>query len=446
MAIGIAAGAHGQQLTEELLEAFSFRAIGPSATGGRIIDIDVDPSHPATVYAAAASGGLWKTVNHGTTWDCVFEDQGTISIGDIAVDPSNPQTVWVGTGEANNQRSSYFGDGIYKSTDGGETWTNMGLEKTEHIGRIVVHPTDSNTVYVAAVGALYKHNPERGVYKTTDGGDTWEKVEGGGLPETMLGKMNVAFAPSYPRVMYLMVEAAAPEGSAEDNLNGLYRSDDGGETWRRMNDFNTRPFYYSEVVVDPADPDRVYFSSLRFSEDGGETTRDMARAVHVDFHAIWVDPNDPERIVLGNDGGIVVSFDRGGNYWFPNVIPLGQFYNVSYGMEVPYTVCGGLQDNYTWCGPSRKADEDITNHDWFRVSGGDGFVTQQDPRYPELVYSESQGGNMGRSNLETGERTSFERPDWENVYREYQDSIALLWPDVTEPMPEEHRSRIEGLQ
>ncbi|MDX1495493.1 MAG: hypothetical protein R3253_15605, partial [Longimicrobiales bacterium] len=228
--------------------------------------------------------------------------------------------------------------------------------------------------------------------------------------------------------------------------NGLYRSDDGGVTWEKKNDVNTRPFYYSQVRVDPADPDRVYFSSLRFSEDGGRTMRDMAEAVHVDFHAIWVDPNDPERIVLGNDGGIAISFDRGGNYWFPNIIPLGQFYNISYGMEVPYTVCGGLQDNYTWCGPSRKASGDITNHDWLRVSGGDGFVSQQDPRYPELVYSESQGGNMGRSNLKTGERTSFERPDWRNVYREYQDSIALLWPDITEPMPSEHRARIEDLQ
>lgn len=486
------------------LAALEWRSIGPANMSGRITDVEGLPSPSKTFYIAAASGGIWKTTNNGTTFRPVFDDQRVVAMGDIAIAPSDPDQIWAGTGEEDSRNSISPGGGVYKSVDGGETWELMGLEGTEQVGRIQVHPTNPDIVFVAALGALWRTNEERGLYRTqdggetwervvfvsdragfvdvkfhprdpnilfatswerqrgpyylesggpgsalwksTDGGDTWEKVEGGGLPETTLGKMNVAFAPSYPRVMYLMVEAAAPEGSDEDNLNGLYRSDDGGETWRMVNDYNSRPFYYSEVAVDPADPDRVYFSSLRFTEDGGETMRDMAQGVHVDFHAIWVDPNDPDRIVLGNDGGIAISFDRGGNYWFPNIIPLGQFYSVSYGMEVPYTVCGGLQDNYTWCGPSRKADENITNHDWFRVSGGDGFVSQQDPRHPELVYSESQGGNMGRSNLETGERTSFERPDWRNVYREYQDSIALLWPDITEPMPQQHRTRIQDLQ
>ncbi len=485
-------------------EALRWRSIGPANMAGRVTDVEGLPSPSKTFYVAAAAGGIWKTTNNGHTFRPLFQDERVVSLGDIAIAPSDPEQIWAGTGEEDSRNSISPGGGIYRSTDGGLSWELKGLEATEHIGRVQVHPTNPDIVYVAALGALWRSNPERGLYRTTDGGDSWdlvnfvsdragfvdvklhprdpdvifatswerergpyylqsggpgsalwkstdggdrwEKVEGNGLPTTELGKMNVAFAPSRPEIMYLMVEAAAPEGSDEENLSGLYRSEDGGESWERMNDFNTRPFYYSEVVVDPADPDRVYFSSLRFSDDGGRTTRDMAEAVHVDFHAIWVDPNDPERIVLGNDGGIAISFDRGGNYHFPNVFPIGQFYNVSYDMGVPYRVCGGLQDNYTWCGPSRKASGDITNHDWFRVSGGDGFVSQQDPRDPDRVYSESQGGNMGRSYLATGERTSFDRPDWQESYRVLQDSIALLWPDSAQAMPAEHRTRIEALQ
>lgn len=491
-------------LDDAWVEGLRWRSIGPANMSGRVTDIEGEPSPSKTFYVAASGGGIWKTTNNGITFRPIFEHERVVALGDIAIAPSDPDQIWAGTGEEDSRNSISPGGGVYKSTDGGMTWELMGLEGTEHIGRIQVHPSNPDIVFVAALGALWRSNPERGLYRTkdggetweqvefvsdragfvdvefhptdpnvlfatswerdrgpyylqsggpgsalwksTDGGDTWEKVEGNGLPETELGKMNVAFAPSYPRVMYLMVEAAAPEGSDEDNLNGLYRSNDGGESWERVNEFNSRPFYYSEVRVDPADPDRVYFSALRFSEDGGETARAMAQGVHVDFHAIWVDPNDPDRIILGNDGGIAISFDRGGNYWFPNIIPIGQFYSVSYDMAVPYRVCGGLQDNYTWCGPSRKADGDITNHDWFRVSGGDGFVSQQDPGDPNIIYSESQGGNMGRTNYATGERTSFERPDWSNVYREYQDSIALLWPEITEPMPEQHRAAIEDLQ
>jgi photosystem II stability/assembly factor-like uncharacterized protein len=491
-------------LDEAWAEALRWRPIGPANMSGRVTDVEGLPSPSKTFFVAAAAGGIWKTTNNGQTFRPVFDDQRVVSMGDLAIAPSDPEQIWAGTGEEDSRNSISPGGGIYKSVDGGLTWELKGLEATEHIGRVQVHPTNPDVVYVAALGALWRSNPERGLYRTkdggeswelvnfvsdragfldvkihprnpdvlfatswerergpyylqsggpgsalwksTDGGDRWEKVEGGGIPETELGKMNVAFAPSQPEVMYLMVEAAAPEGSEEDNLNGLYRSDDGGETWERKNDFNTRPFYYSEVAVDPADPDRVYFSSLRFSEDGGETSRNMAQGVHVDFHAIWIDPNDADRVVLGNDGGIAISFDRGGNYHFPNVFPLGQFYNVSYDMDTPYRVCGGLQDNYTWCGPSRKASGDITNHDWFRVSGGDGFVSQQDPRDPNRIYSESQGGNMGRSYLSSGERTAFGRPDWRESYRVVQDSIAMLWPDSTQPMPAESRSRIEELQ
>ncbi|MEM7414495.1 MAG: hypothetical protein AAF389_03300 [Gemmatimonadota bacterium] len=492
------------QLDSDWSDAMRWRSVGPANMSGRVTDVEGLPSPSKTFYVAAAAGGIWKTTNNGVTFRPVFQNERVVSLGDIAIAPSDPDQIWAGTGEEDSRNSISPGGGIYKSEDGGLTWELKGLEATEHIGRIQVHPTNPDIVYVAALGALWRTNPERGLYRTMDGGDTWElvnfvsdeagfvdvkihprdpdvlfatswerirgpyylqsggpgsalwksedggdsweRVEAEGLPTTELGKMNVAFAPSSPSIMYLMVEAEAPEGSEEANLNGLYRSADGGESWERTNPFNTRPFYYSEVVVDPFDPNRVYFSSLRWSDDGGRTAGAMAQAVHVDFHAIWIDPNDPDRIVLGNDGGIAISFDRGGNYHFPNTFAIGQFYNISYDMDTPYNICGGLQDNYSWCGPSRKAGGSITNHDWFRVSGGDGFVTQQDPRDPDRVYSTSQGGNMGRSYLATGERQQFGRPSWRESYREYQDSIAVLWPDKGEPMPSQHQARIEELQ
>ena len=496
----------GPRLDEEWMEGFRWRSIGPANMSGRVTDIEGIPSPSRTFYVAAAAGGVWKTTNDGITFRPLFQDERVVSLGDLAIAPSDTLQIWAGTGEEDSRNSISPGGGIYKSTDGGLTWELKGLEDTEHIGRIVVHPQDPDVVWVAALGALWSTNPERGLYKTTDGGDTWElvnfvseragfvdvavhpenpdilfasswerirgpyffhsggpgsalwkstdggdtwsKVEGGGLPETELGRIGIAFAPSYPRVMYLMVEAAPRESEdgEEETLSGLYRSMDGGETWEHMNTFNTRPFYYSEVKVDPADPDRVYFSSFRFTTDGGRTAAQAARETHVDFHAFWIDPEDPQRVIVGNDGGISISHDQGGNYWFPNTFAIGQFYAVSYDMAKPYNVCGGLQDNYSWCGPSRKARGPITNHDWFSISGGDGFVTQQDPRDPNIVYSESQRGRMGRSNLATGERTSLGLPDWQEGYRQIQDSIALLWPDTTQPMPQEHVDRIAQLQ
>ncbi len=494
------------QLSEEWLEGFKWRSIGPANMSGRVTDIEGIPSPSRTFFVAAATGGIWKTTNDGITFRPLFQDERVVSMGDLAIAPSDTMQIWAGTGEEDSRNSISPGGGIYKSTDGGLTWELKGLEATEHIGRIVVHPTDPNTVWVAALGALWRSNPERGLYKTTDGGEswelvksvsdqagfvdvaihprnpdvlfasswervrgpyflrsggpgsalwkstnggeTWEKVEGNGLPETELGRIGIAFAPSYPQVMYLMVEAAPREEAdgEEETLSGLYRSVDGGESWEHVNTFNTRPFYYSEVKVDPADPDRVYFSSFRFSTDGGRTAGTAAQQTHVDFHAFWIDPNDPQRVVVGNDGGISISHDQGGNYWFPNTFAIGQFYNISYDMAMPYNICGGLQDNYSWCGPSRKTGGAITNHDWFTISGGDGFVTQQDPRDPAIVYSESQGGRIGRSNVLTGERSSVARPDWREGYRILQDSIALLWPDSTQAMPTEHADRIAELQ
>ena len=493
----------GAVLDDALLDGFRWRSIGPANMSGRVTDVEGIPSPSKTLYIATASGGIWKTTNGGVTFRPLFQDERVVSMGDLAIAPSDPDQIWAGTGEEDSRNSISPGGGIYKSTDGGLTWELKGLEATEHIGRVVVHPTNPDIVWVAALGAHWRTNPERGLYKTTDGGDSWElvkfvsdragfvdialhpqdpnvllasswerqrgpyymhsggpgsglwrstdggeswtEVQGGGFPDTELGRISVAYAASDPQVVYAMVEAAPPEGE-EERLSGLYRSSDGGRSWERTNDHNSRPFYYSNIWVDPQDADRVYFSSFQYSDDGGRTSGPAAEAVHVDFHGMWIDPNDPERLITGNDGGIAISWDRGGSYWFPNTMAIAQFYNISYDMDVPYNVCGGLQDNYSWCGPSRKADGEITNHDWFRVSGGDGFVTQQDPRDPNIVYSESQRGNMGRSNLKTGERQSLGRPDWRDSYRVFQDSIAMLWPDSTQAMPSEHRARIEDLQ
>ncbi len=505
-AVLLAAGAaHAQrapQLDSVWLNGFRWRSIGPANMAGRITDVEGIPGPSKTFYFAAASGGIWKTTNNGTTFRPVFDDQRVISMGDLAIAPSDTLQVWAGTGEEDTRNSISPGGGIYKSTDGGMSWTLMGLERTEHIGRIVVHPANPDIVWVAALGAAWRSNPERGLYKTTDGGrswrlvkfisdragfidvaidprnpdhllaaswervrgpwflqsggpgsglwrstdggETWTQVTGNGLPGTELGRLGIAFAPGNPRSIYVRVEARAENDSTR---SGLYRSNDGGQSWTQMNTTNTRPFYYSQVRVDPRDPERVYFSSFSFSEDGGRTVRGAAVGVHVDHHAQWIDPGDPDRFITGNDGGIAITFDRGGNYIFPNSVPLGQFYAVSFDMANPYRVCGGLQDNYSWCGPSRKPGGGaITNHDWFSVSGGDGFVTAQDPRNPDIIYSESQGGNMGRTDLSSGERVSLQKPDWRDAWRPWQDSIATIWPDTARRPDADVQRRVAALR
>ncbi|MFH1764536.1 MAG: hypothetical protein ABIF09_10130, partial [Gemmatimonadota bacterium] len=415
---------------------------------------------------AAATGGIWKTTNNGTTFRPLFTDERVISLGDIAIAPSDTMQIWAGTGEEDSRNSISPGGGIYKSTDGGLTWELKGLEDTQVIARILVHPTNPNRVWVAALGHIWGSNPERGLYrtddggeswklvkfisdkagfvdlaihpdnpdvlfasswervrgphflqsggpgsalwKTTDGGESWMKVEGPGWPTGEFGRIGIAISKSAPEIMYANVEAAAYEG--EPAPNGLYRSNDGGMSWEKMNSVNSRPFYYSQVRVHPTNPDRVYWSTVNVSNDGGRTVGNAAQGIHVDHHAMWMDPNDPERMIVGNDGGIGVTFDQGGNYIFPNTMALGQFYEVSFGMEIPYTVCGGLQDNGSWCGPSRRRQGSITNAMWASVGGGDGFFTLQDPDRPEIVYSESQGGSMGRVNTITGDRMSLQKP------------------------------------
>ena len=492
-------------LDSAMLAALRWRPIGPANMSGRITDVEGIPSPSRTFFVAAASGGIWKTSNAGVTYRPVFDSERVISMGDLAIAPTDTMVVWAGTGEEDSRNSISPGGGIYKSTDGGLTWTLMGLEATQVIGRIVIHPTNPDIVYVAALGHIWGSNPERGLYKTADGGKTWTlskfisdkagfvdvamhptnpdilfaaswervrgpyflksggpgsalwkttdagatwtEVQGGGFPETMKGRIGIAIAPSDPNVMYTMVEADSLPGKP-GRLSGLYRSADGGATWERTATTNVRPFYYSQVRVDVQNPDRVYWSStpVNVSDDGGRTVRNATVGLHVDHHAMWLDPNAADHFVVGNDGGIGITWDKGGNYDFPNVMPLGQFYHLSYNMAVPYRVCGGLQDNGTWCGPSRKSRGAISNVDWFFINGGDGFFTQQDPLDPDIVYAESQGGNMARLNLTTGARTSLQKPDWRPRWTEFEDSIAVDWPDTTVRLTRAQQRRVDAFR
>jgi photosystem II stability/assembly factor-like uncharacterized protein len=489
-------------LDSATLAAFPWRSIGPANMSGRITDIEGIGSPSKTFYVATVAGGIWKTTNNGITFRPLFTNERVVSMGDLAIAPSDTNVVWAGTGEEDSRNSISPGGGVYKSTDGGLTWQLMGLRETQAIGRIVVHRQNPDIVYVAALGHIWDANPERGLYKTTDGGntwklvkfisdkagfvdvamhprnpdvllaaswervrgpyflqsggpgsglwkttdggDTWTEIKGNGFPESMKGRIGIAFAPSNPQIVYAMVEAEATED--DDSPNGLYRSDDGGASWTKMNDSNSRPFYYSQVRVDPRDPDRVYWSTLNFSDDGGKTVGRAAQGVHVDHHAMWIDPNDPEHFVIGNDGGVAQTWDRGGNYQVLNTIAIGQFYDVSYDMEVPYRVCGGLQDNGTWCGPSRRRQGDINNFMWFNVGGGDGFHSAQDPEDPDIVFVESQGGSMSRTNLRTGERTSLDKPNWRDRYREFEDSIIIVRGDTTGPATPEIERRLADLR
>ena len=446
----------------EKFKALEFRELGPAVMGGRIDDFAAVESNPSIVFVGVASGGVWKTVNNGITWEAVFDKEGVSTIGDIAIAPSDPSIVWVGTGEPNNRQSSSWGDGTYKSTDGGKTWKNMGLAETRHIGRVVIHPKNSDVVYVAALGHLWGANPDRGVYKTTDGGKTWNQVL---KISNDTGVSDIAMDPESPDTLYAAAyqrrrtpfgfNGGGTEGAiykttdggaswkklakglpyedggqtgrigldvyrkdpnivyavVQHEKGGIYRSEDKGETWKKMGDSNPRPSYYSQVRIDPNNDLRIWVlgAAMFFSEDGGKTfTTRRVQKIHGDFHALWVDPANSNHIITGSDGGIHWSYDNGKSWDFINGIAIGQFYEIGLDNEKPYHVCGGLQDNGSWCGPSATISRDgIANEDWTLIHGGDGFYAQIDNVEPWIVYTESQDGYLARRNLRTAQERSI---------------------------------------
>jgi len=469
-------------LAESVLDGLKWRCIGPAITGGRIDDFAVVDNNPSIVYVATASGGLWKTTNNGVTWESIFDDQTTSTIGDVAVTPSNPDIVWVGTGEANNRQSSSWGDGVYKSEDAGKTWKNMGLRDTHHIGRIVIHPTNPDIVYVAALGHLWGPNKERGLFKTTDGGKTWTNTkfidENSSFVDVAIDpeNPNTLYAASYQRrrtswgfngggpgsAIYKTTDAGEnwirltnglPEGNTgrigidiyrrnpsvvyatiEHKEGGIFRSEDKGLTWKKMSSTNPRPMYYSQIRIDPNNDQRIWVlgASMYVSDDGGRTFRtDYVREIHSDHHAMWINPASSNHMIVGSDGGIHFSYDRGRTWDFINTLPLGQFYEVGFDMRKPYYIYGGLQDNGSWGGPSATWYRlGITNDDWVVVGGGDGFYTQVDPSDYNTIYAESQDGSVFRFDLKSGERKSIrpEPKDQKEVYRFNWNSPILISP------------------
>ena len=432
-------------------------------------DLAIAPSDTNTIYAGTGEQnsrnsispgcGVFKSTDGGRTWASLGLPE-TEHIGRIQVHPRDPNTVYMAViGSAWRPSRAR---GVYKTTDGGKTWTVVKFV-SDRAGFIDLQldPTNPDIIWASSYERqrgpyfLQSGGPGSALWKSTDAGATWTKVTGGGFPASNLGRIEIAIARSNPRIMYTMVEADTLPNAVKDptkkpqtKLSGLYRSEDGGATWARTNNENVRPFYYSQVRVDPKNADRVYWSStpVKVSDDGGKTARDATVGIHVDHHAMWIDPNDPERIVVGNDGGVAQTWDRGGSWDILNTINIGQFYAVSYDMQIPYQICGGLQDNGSWCGPSRRVRGQITNESWVYVSGGDGFVTANDPSDPETVYSESQGGNIGRINMRTGERTNLVKPSWRPKYMQFEDSILIERGDSTKPETPAQKRHIAALR
>ncbi len=527
-----AAAAPINQSDDPLLKSFRWRNIGPATMAGRIDRFAVVESNPSIYYIGFATGGIWKTVNNGTTFTPIFDTYPVSSIGDIGIAPSNPNILYVGTGEPNNRQSSSFGDGVYKSTDAGKTFTHVGLKETQSIARVLVHPTNPDIVYVAAIGHLFGPNKERGLYKTIDGGKTWTntnfidedtgftdvamdpknpevlfaasyqrrrtphgfngggpgsglwktanggktwtRLKGNGLPESpIIGRIGLDICLTKPNVIIAQFEVGASGGTGagvtddgkeqvagqrgggagaagagaaagaaaagqagarggaaaagqagarggqaggapaappDPKQSGVWRSDDGGKTWRVVSNTNNRPMYYSKLRVDPNNDQVIYLggASAYKSIDGGKTFRTLQGFAHGDHHAIWVDPRNSNHVMYGNDGGLDVSYDGGETWDFIATMAVGQFYAISADMRKPYYVCGGLQDNGSWCGPSAKRSSvGILNSDWFRVGGGDGFYTQQDPTDWAVMYSESQDGAVSRLDLRAGTSVSI---------------------------------------
>ena len=449
----------GQSISTDQLDQLTFRNIGPSVAGGRIHDIEILPNDPATVFIASASGGIWKSTNKGTTWKPVFDDQVVSTFGDMAISLSNPDVIYAGSGEQQNRQSSSWGNGIYKSENQGETWRSIGLEKTYHIARVIIHPENPNIVFVAALGNLWNSSKERGVYQTTNGGKNWKKVlyiddmtgvvdmamdknnpnilyaatyqrmrkawgfngggpgsgiykttDGGktwneltgGLPPGDKGRIGLAASKTRSNIIYATIEHA--------DSSGFYRSGNGGRTWKRVNKLNPRPMYYSHIFVDPNNDDIVYMLATEFyrTKDAGKTFYQMPTrptydvGVHSDHHTLWINPNNSNHFFLAGDAGLHESWDGGIAYNRLNNIPIGQFYGIGADMEVPYNIYGGMQDNHSWMGPSATRHWlGILADDWKQVGFGDGMYQQPDPE-SSMLYNASQNGNMIRVDRKTG--------------------------------------------
>jgi len=503
--LGLTCAAMAQSLEENLYREMRWREIGPANFSGRIVDVEALERDFRHVFVASASGGVWKSTNAGTTWEPIFDDYGSASIGDIALFQKDPDIIWVGTGEANNRNSVAWGDGIYKSTDGGKTFRNMGLEESYQIARIITDPTNRDVVYVAVVGNLWGFSGDRGLFKTTDGGESWielteglpddgktgatdlvmdpsdpntlyvafyqrlrkpyrfdsggpnggifKTTDGGktwkkltnGLPEGDTGRIGLAIYRSDPNILMAIVEHGVQPRPDDPNYinmdllgSGIYRSEDGGESWAFLNRYNNRPFYYSQIHVNPLDDQRVYVltTTIQLSEDGGKTFRAGGLEFEggLDYHAMWLDPNNRNRYYLGKDKGLTLTFDHGETFILYDNMPVGQFYALGVDMRDPYYVYGGTQDNGTWGGPSFSKDvRGILTDSWWKLHWGDGMFIQIDPTDWRKVYTEAENGSFRRYDAET-RRVESSRPSKENIVN-YSDWIT---PEI------EKRTREDG--
>lgn len=483
---GLPSAAVAQEKETNPLANIKLRNIGPAMISGRVSDFAFNPKSPNEFYVATASGNLWKTSNNMTTWTPLFENEGAYAIGVIEMAPSNSNILWLGSGENNAQRSVAYGDGVYKSLDGGKSWSNMGLKDSGHISQIWIDPKDVNHVLVASQGPLWSNGGDRGLYKTTDGGKNWQRIldidiytgvnefvvdpsnpdvivatsyqrrrhvwtlinggpgsgihkttDGGktwsrvtsGLPSDNMGRIGIAMAPSSPNTLYAIIES-------NDKDKGVYRSQDFGQTWQKRSGYmSSSPQYYNELIVDPLNPERIYSMDTftKVSEDGGQSFQSLSNEFrHVDDHALWIDPNNTEHLIIGGDGGVYESWDRGQKWRHAQNLPLGQFYRIQPDNESPfYNVCGGTQDNTSLCAPSRTdLIHGITNADWTSVIGGDGYKPQIDPTDPNIIYAQFQYGGLARYDRRTHERVSItpHPKEGENAYKWNWNSPILISP------------------
>ncbi|MBI1837455.1 MAG: glycosyl hydrolase [Flavobacteriia bacterium] len=473
------------EIDNSLTDGLSFRLVGPALTSGRIVDLAVHPSNQNVWYVAAASGGVWKTTNHGTSFSPIFDNYGSFSVACVELAPSNPSTVWVGSGENNNQRAVSYGDGVYKSLDGGKSFTNMGLKLSEHIGNIIIHPTDENTVWVAAYGPVWSKGGERGVYKTTDGGKTWERtlfisdetgvseiaidpknpsilyaathqrrrhewtyvgggpestiyksIDGGktwreinaGLPKGEMGRIGISVSPVDENYIYAIIEGKNDKG-------GFFRSTNKGESWSKMSGFSTSGNYYQEIICDNSNKDKVFVMDtwLHHTVDGGKTIVATGEdKKHVDNHCIWINPNDSDHWLVGCDGGLYETFNHAKDWKYFANLPIIQFYKVATDNKAPfYNIYGGTQDNNSMGGPSATINNaGILNSDWYITNGGDGFESAIDPTDPTVAYAESQYGGLVRYNTITGEKVTIQPLPGKNEvgYRWNWDAPLLISP------------------